>query len=219
MTQSSVEPFELVIFDCDGVLVDSERITNVVFAEMLNELGLNVTLEDMFADFVGNSMAVCLEIIEARLGRAVPRGFVAEFKRRTRAAWLAQLKPVAGIEDVLEELDIPYCVASGGEHEKMRLTLGITGLLEKFEGRLFSVTEVKRGKPHPDVFLHAAKRMGANPARAAVVEDTEIGARAGVAAGMAVFGYAELSDPQKLADAGAVVFRSMKQLPALLRRR
>ena len=215
---SSAEPFELVIFDCDGVLVDSERITNIVFAEMLNELGMDVTLEDMFADFVGNSMAVCLGIIEARLGRPVPRDFVAEYKQRTRAAWSVQLKPVAGIEDVLEEIDIPYCVASSGEHEKMRLTLGITGLLDKFEGRLFSVTEVKRGKPHADVFLHAAERMGASPARAAVVEDTEIGIRAGVAAGMAVFGYAELSDPKRLADAGAVVFRDMKQLPALLRR-
>lgn len=216
MTFNTPAPFELVIFDCDGVLVDSEPIANVVLAEMLNGLGLAVTLEDMYRDFMGRSMSTCLQIVEARLGKPPPQGFVAELKRRTAAALADGLKPVAGIEEVLDKISIPCCVASSGDHEKMHLTLGLTGLLDRFNGKLFSVTEVARGKPYPDVFLHAAARMGAKPALTAVVEDTEVGVRAGVAAGMTVFGFSGLSDPGKLADAGAIVFNSMRQLPELL---
>ena len=210
------DPFELLIFDCDGVLVDSEPIANAVFAEMLRDLGLAVTLEDMYRDFMGRSMSTCLQIVEARLGKPPPQGFVAELKRRTAAALSDGLKPVAGIKGALDKISIPYCVASSGEREKMQLTLGLTGLLERFNGKLFSVTEVARGKPYPDVFLYAAKRMGATPARTAVIEDTEVGIRAGISAGMTVFGFAGLSDPGKLADAGAIVFDSMTQLPELL---
>jgi len=201
------------------VLVDSERIVNGVFADMLNDLGLAVSLEDRFRDFMGRSMSTCLQIIEDRLGQAPPQTFAAEHKRRTNAALSENLKPVARIEDALREISIPYFVASSGDHEKMQLTQGLTGLLEQFNKRLFSVTQVARGKPHPDVFLHAAERMGASPARTAVVEDTEVGIRAGIAGGMTVFGYAELSDPLRLADAGAIALDSMKQLPELLNSR
>jgi HAD superfamily hydrolase (TIGR01509 family) len=208
--------FDLVIFDCDGVLVDSERITNTVFAAMLNELGLAVTLQDMFRDFVGRSMAQCVEMIEARLGRPVPDAWLDEYRTRTVAALARDLKPVSGIEAALDAIDIPCCVASSGDHDKMRATLGLIGLLPRFDGRLYSVTQVERGKPHPDVFLFAASRMGAAPDRCAVVEDTFIGARAGVAAGMTVFGYAALSDPEALSAEGAIVFDDMAGLPALL---
>ncbi len=217
MTIIKPTSFELVIFDCDGVLVDSEPIANVIFAEMLNNLGLEVTLEDMFRDFMGRSMTACLQTIRARLGTPPPTGFVEELKRRTGAALSENLRPIDGIECTLDRISIPYCVASSGDHEKMTLTLGLTGLLDRFDGRLFSATEVERGKPHPDVFLFAAERMGADPARTAVVEDSEVGVRAGVAAGMTVFGYARLSDPLILINAGAIVFDSMKQLPQLLR--
>jgi HAD superfamily hydrolase (TIGR01509 family) len=199
------------------VLVDSERITNTVLMQMLGELGLSLTLEDMFRDFVGRSMAGCLEIVEARLGHAVPADFVTRMQAHTARALRAELEPVAGVREVLAGLDIPCCVASSGDHDKMRLTLGITGLYGHFSGRLFSATEVPRGKPFPDVFLHAARRMGADPARTAVVEDSAVGVAAGVAAGMHVFGYAGLGDPRALAAAGAVVFHRMAELPALLR--
>jgi HAD superfamily hydrolase (TIGR01509 family) len=209
--------FELVIFDCDGVLVDSEPIANLIFAEMLNNLGFEMTLEDMFRDFMGRSMTTCLQMIRARLAAPLPTGFVEELTQRTGAALSENLRPVDGIESVLDRISIPYCVASSGDHQKMTLTLGLTGLLDRFNGRLFSATEVERGKPHPDVFLYAAERMGADPTRTAVIEDSEVGVRAGVAAGMTVFGYARLSDPLTLIDAGAIAFDSMKQLPELLR--
>ena len=209
--------FDLVIFDCDGVLVDSERITNTVFAEMLNDLGLSVTLEDMFDRFVGNSMNRCLEIIQDMLGKPVPDNFVVEYRQKTNQALTENLKPVEGIKEVIDRLLLPYCVASSGEHQKMQTTLGLTGLLPYFADKLFSVTEVTRGKPYPDVFLYAAETMGVNPARCAVVEDTAIGVQAGVAAGMTVFGYAALTKPERLQKAGAShVFNNMKMLPELL---
>jgi HAD superfamily hydrolase (TIGR01509 family) len=208
--------FELVIFDCDGVLVDSERITNTVFAQMLNEQGLPVTLEDMFSEFVGRSMPQCLEIIEKKLGRAVPERFLDQYDLRTKQALAEKLQPVKGIEDALNAIDLPMCVASSGSHEKMRTTLGLTGLLERFSGKLFSVTEVENAKPHPDVFLYAADKTGGAACRTAVVEDTRLGVRAGIAAGMTVFGYAELSSPQALAEEGAIVFDDMRDLPILL---
>lgn len=217
MTAEIADPFDLVIFDCDGVLVDSEPVANAVFRDMLNELGLNLTLEDMYRDFMGRSAFTCMQIIEERLGRPPPSDFSAELKRRTHAAFVARLNPIAGIAEALNRMLVPYCVASSGDHEKMRLTLRLTGLLERFEGRLFSVTQVARGKPHPDVFLFAAERMEAAPSRTAVVEDTEVGVRAGVAAGMTVFGYAGLSDPKKLSAAGAIVFDDMLLLPEMLR--
>lgn len=208
--------FDLIIFDCDGVLVDSERITNTIFAEMLNVLGLKVTLKDMYRDFVGRSMAACLRDVEQRLGYPVPADFVSEFRERTGAALSAGLKPVAGIHEALARIHVPCCVASSGDHEKMRMTLGLTGLLDQFDGRLFSSTEVPHEKPHPGVFLYAAERMGAVPERTAVVEDTVVGVTAGVQAGMTVFGYAELSDPDVLGRSGAVVFSDMADLPTLL---
>lgn len=208
--------FELVIFDCDGVLVDSERITNTVFAEMLNEQGLAVSLDDMFRDFVGRSMSQCLAIIEKKLGRPVPGHFLDQYDIRTKRALAEKLQPVRGIKEALKIIDLPKCVASSGSLDKMRTTLGLTGLLDEFDGKLFSVTEVENPKPHPDVFLHAANTMGWPAARSAVVEDTVLGVRAGVAAGMTVFGYAELSSPRALADAGATVFDDMCVLPHLL---
>ncbi|WP_414551146.1 HAD family hydrolase [Anabaena sp. CCY 0017] len=209
--------FDLIIFDCDGVLVDSEHLTNTVFAQMLNELGIPVTLEDMFEQFVGNSMSRCVELIEELLGKPIPEGFIQEYTNRTAIALNNNLKPVDGIVEVLSVMETPYCVASSGDHNKMQTTLGITNLFSHFEGRLFSVTEVARGKPYPDVFLYAAEKMGVEPAKCAVVEDTPIGARAGIAAGMKVFGYAKLTPAHKLEKEGAILFEDMRQLPYLLK--
>lgn len=217
----SASPFELVIFDCDGVLVDSESITNRVFAAMLNEIGLPVTLADMFERFVGHSMAQCLVLIEEMLGHPPPAEFAEEYRRRTRRELEEHLRPVRGVESAIRAiaaLPLPMCVASSGDHEKMRTTLGTTGLLRYFDGRLFSVTEVERSKPHPDVFLHAASRMGVEPERTVVVEDTAVGVRAGASAGMTVFGYAEFTPPAQLLAVGAAcTFREMHILPDLVR--
>jgi HAD superfamily hydrolase (TIGR01509 family) len=209
--------FSLLIFDCDGVLVDSEMITNRVFARMLNDLGIAVTLEDMFERFVGRSMPQCLEIIAGLLGEPVPEGFVEDYYRRSRAALQRDLKAVPDIETVLQTVTLPFCVASSGTHEKMQTTLGVTGLLPYFRGRIYSVTEVARSKPFPDVYLHAAREQGARPETCAVVEDTPTGVSAGVAAGMTVFGYCALMPKNRLIEAGAhVTFERMRDLPQLL---
>lgn len=216
-SQVSKKGFGLVIFDCDGVLVDSELITNRVFAQMLNELGITVSLEDMFERFVGRSMPQCLEILTKLLGRPVPQHFVEEYQTRSATALQAELKAVPDIETVLAAMRIPYCVASSGTHEKMRTTLGITGLLPQFRGKMYSVTEVAQSKPFPDVFLLAARQQGVIPADCAVIEDTPTGVRAGVAAGMTVFGYCALTPKQRLIGAGAHhTFERMRDLPGLI---
>jgi HAD superfamily hydrolase (TIGR01509 family) len=173
---------------------------------MINELGLHVTLEDLFERFVGRSMEYCCDLLAGLLKRPIPDDFLEQYRLRTTAALRAELKPVAGIEIVLDELsarDIDFCVASSGSREKMRTTLGITGLLPRFEHKLFSVTEVANGKPAPDVFLLAAGKYGAEPSKCYVVEDTPTGVKAGVAAGMIVFGYCGLTPAHRLVEAGA----------------
>jgi HAD superfamily hydrolase (TIGR01509 family) len=207
---------DLVIFDCDGVLVDSEPVVNRVFRDMLADLGLAFSLDQMYDRFMGRPMQACMADVEAQLGRPAPAEFLDSFNQRSADALRAELRPVPGIKAVLEDLRIPHCVASSGDHDKMRLTLGLTGLWDRFEGRVFSVTEVPRGKPHPDVFLHAAARLGVRPERAVVVEDSAVGATAGVAAGMAVLGYAGLTPAARLAAAGATPFEDMRELPGLL---
>ena len=208
---------ELVIFDCDGVLVDSELIANRVFAAMLNELGLRVTREFMFENFVGNTMQHCWERIGALLGREVPAWFREDLEARTTAALKAEVRAVPGVEAVLDSLKVPCCVASSGSHAKMATTLGATGLLPRFRDRMFSATEVARGKPAPDVFLYAASRCGAEPSVCAVIEDSPAGVAAGVAAGMTVYGYCAFTPVHRLLEAGAHhTFSAMAALPELL---
>ena len=209
---------QLVIFDCDGVLVDSEPIANRVLARMLEELGLELTQAQIFDNFVGYSIPHCLQVIERLLGRPPPENFRLELQARTFAAFRAELHAMQGIAEALDALEQQYCVASSGDHEKMRTTLGITGLLPRFEGRLFSVTEVANGKPAPDVYLHAAARCGADPRRCIVVEDTPPGVKAGAAAGMTVFGFCAHTPKDMLLRAGAhLTFDRMDLLPDLVR--
>lgn len=211
--------FDLIIFDCDGVLVDSERIANEVFAQILfEECGLSFTLDDMFDTFVGHSSEQCMEIIEQKLGSKPPRGLKSHYKHEIKKALNESVKSVNGIEKVLAEITIQYCVASSGSHEKMKTTLGKTNLLRFFEGKLFSTSDVARGKPNPDIYLHAAKNMGhIDPNKCLVIEDSPLGVKGAVAAGMFVFGYAELMDKDKLIQAGAHhTFNEMKKLPATI---
>jgi HAD superfamily hydrolase (TIGR01509 family) len=202
------------------VLVDSEPITNRVFAQMLAELGLSITLPDLYQRFVGQSTATCCEIVAAMLGRPLPERFVEQYRVRSDAALNSYLKAVPGIEAALDTLDamgMSYCVASNGTHEKMATTLGITGLLARFEGKLFGITDVARGKPAPDLFLFAAARFGVDPSSCRVVEDTPTGVAAGVAAGMPVYGYCALTPEQRLLEAGArYTFDDMRRLPELM---
>ena len=210
-------PISLVIFDCDGVLVDTERIAVRIDVRVLAELGWPMTEAEVVERFMGRSDAEMTAQIEARLGRSLGASWEEPFRRLYREAFAAELTPVPGIIEALDAITMPTCVASSGTHDKMRFTLGLTGLYDRFAGRIFSVSEVARGKPAPDLFLHAAARMGVTPAACAVVEDSPYGLQAARAAGMRAFGYAGGLVPRKsLEGPHTVVFDDMRTLPALL---
>lgn len=208
-----------MIFDCDGVLVDSEVLANQVFLDKLTALGLKLSLNDLFDRFVGRSMAACMQEVERMLGRPPPDDFQTQLDAATFLAFEADLKPIDGIVEVLNALDradLPYCVASSGSHQKMQKTLGLTGLLPRLRGRIFSSSEVTHSKPAPDIYLHAARKMSTAPQRCVVIEDSPTGVQAGRAAGMKVFGYAAINSEEKLEAAGAVLFKDMSALPEML---
>jgi HAD superfamily hydrolase (TIGR01509 family) len=207
-------PLELVIFDCDGVLVDSEPLSNRILAERLTALGLPTTTEQSIQDYMGRSWKTDQEIIEGRLGRPLPDGWVDAYHAEVIAAFATELRPVEGIAAALDAIAEPWCVASSSAHPRIRAALSACGLLERFAGRIFSATDVEHGKPAPDLFLHAAATMGVEPGRCVVVEDAPAGVQAGLAAGMTVLGYAGLTRPEQLD--GARIFGSMAELPALI---
>ena len=153
--------FDLIIFDCDGVLVDSERVANAVFARVLEEeCGLQFSLEEMFDHFVGHSKVQCLQIVEDMTGSPPSPVLADRYQQDINKALQDSVEAVTGIESVLQSIGIPYCVASSGSHEKMAGTLGKTGLAKYFDGNIYSTSEVANGKPHPDIYLHAARSSG-----------------------------------------------------------
>ena len=207
--------FDLVIFDCDGVLVDSERLAVRTEAEILTSLGWPLSEADIVERFVGRSAAYMHQEIERHLGRNID--WELEFESRYRSVFERELAPVPGVVAALDQIPIPVCVASSGTHERMRFTLGLTGLYDRFDGRIFSVDEVEHGKPAPDIFLYAAARMDVTPHRCAVIEDSASGVAAGLAAGMAVFAFAGgVTGPMQLSIGDAVVFDKMRDLPEML---
>jgi len=207
---------ELVIFDCDGVLVDSEPIASRIFCDLINEIGLKISYEQTVIDFEGISDEDCIKIVEERIGRSVPDDFMSLHDKKLFASFLKNLKPVEGILDALNNILLPTCVASSGPHSKMDISLGITNLKSIFKGRIFSATEVERGKPYPDLFLYAAEKMGVSPESCVVVEDSVFGVRAGISAGMTVLGYAARTKPELLTAEGASTFLRMEELPDLI---
>ena len=213
--------YDLVIFDNDGVLVDSEPISNRILAAYLTELGHPTTYEDSIRDYMGSAMHRIHDLVLERTGRVLPAGFDDEFHTRVFDAFRRDLTPVPGVAAVLDRLaadQVPYCVASSGSHERIRVGLGTTGLLDRFDDKcIFSSQDVGRGKPAPDLFLHAAREMGVEPARCAAVEDSPLGVQAARAAGMDVFGFTALTPAARLAGALAR-FSEMGQLIALLGR-
>jgi HAD superfamily hydrolase (TIGR01509 family) len=209
--------FDLVIFDCDGVLVDSERLSVKVDVHVLATFGLTLTEDEVIERFVGRSDADIRAQLEAQLGHPLAEDWDAEFTSLYREAFAAELRSVDGVFEALEQIEAPSCVASSGSHDKIRYTLSLAGLYERFAGRIFSVAEVGRGKPAPDLFLHAAQQMGADPKRCAVVEDSRWGVEAARAAGMHAFGYAGgLTPAERLAGDSTTVFHDMRDLPRLL---
>lgn len=209
-------PILSVIFDCDGVLVDSEEIANNALAGLLTEAGVPTGYDEAVDIFRGRSMDAVLEIAAERLGGPLPFDLSARYYETIKEVFERELMPVPGVIDALDRIDLPNCVASNGPLHKMEVTLRITGMWERFEGRIFSVDEVAAGKPAPDLFLHAARKMGFDPSTTAVVEDSSLGVEAARAAGMRVFAYASHTTPEELAAAGGHPFTDMADLPDLL---
>jgi HAD superfamily hydrolase (TIGR01509 family) len=210
----------LVIFDCDGVLVDSEPISHQVIARLLSAEGLPITPEQARRNYEGVLLAELVADAEKRLARSLPDGWLARFEHERAEVFRRELAPVAGAAEAVERVlagGVGVCVASQGKLEKTRLSLDLTGLRRLFpDDALFSAYSVERGKPYPDLFLHAAERMGAEPAGCVVVEDTALGVRAAVSAGMRALGYCADGEPSGLRRAGAEVLHTLGELPRLL---
>jgi HAD superfamily hydrolase (TIGR01509 family) len=211
--------YDLVIFDNDGVLVDSEPISNRLLAAYLTELGHPTSYEESIRDYMGSAMHRIHELVLQRTGQRLPESFDDVFHARVFAAFEQELVAVPGASGVLEKLaadDVPYCVASSGSHERIRVGHRTTGLDRWFdEERIFSSQDVGRGKPAPDLFLYAAERMGISPERCVVVEDSPLGVQAAVAAGMDVYGFTAMTPAEKLAGATRL-FSDMRELADLL---
>lgn len=205
---------QLVIFDCDGVLVDSEPIANRLFADALTQIGLPTSYEEARRRYVGLSMDSCVRLFEEQLGHALPESWLEDLQEETFARLAKEVQPVAGVEDLIQrvqESGIRTCVASSGGLDKIALSLTSSGLLRYFEPHIFSASMVARGKPHPDLFLHAAEQMDIPPSHTLVIEDSVPGVTAAAAAGMRVCAYVgdPLADRQALQNAGAQLADTM----------
>ncbi len=217
--------FDAVLFDCDGVLVDSEPITNRVLTQMLGELGWHLTLEECLQIFVGKAVRDEIALIESKTGVRIGDAWQQEFRQRRNAALEKELTEISGAPAAVRQLhkllDGRIAVASGADLHKVKLQLQKTGMADCFENRVFSGQDLPRSKPYPDVYLAAANALGVDASRCAVVEDTATGARAGLAAGAVVFGYSPggtgHDSAEALREAGVQhVFTSMAELPDML---
>ena len=220
-----IPKFDAVLFDCDGVLVDSEPITNGVLRDMLEELGWKLTLAECMRLFVGKAVKDERTLIEARTGQPFTENWLARFRERRNVGLTHGVQPIAGVVEAVAKIHALYdgrmACASGADRFKVELQLQKCGLMAYFKGRIFSGHEMPRSKPAPDVYLAAAAALGVNARRCAVVEDTVTGVMAGVAAGATVFGYsppeAGHDAPTALLQAGAaIIFTDMRDLAALL---
>ncbi|GAA4135659.1 HAD family hydrolase [Flavobacterium chungbukense] len=208
-----------IIFDCDGVLVDTEKIGNGILLAMAQEHGFEMELEDAYRHFNGRNLNDCFRHIEEAIDQKLPENFESEYREKSFEAFKTQVKPMEGVLDFIEnieKLEIPYCVASSGPVEKIRLNLGIAGLLDKFENKLFSSYQINSWKPEPGIFLHAAKEMGFDVKDCIVLEDSKAGVKAGISGGFQVYGFANGYNDEDLKDEGAVLFSSYKELTAIL---
>ena len=214
-------PFDLIVFDCDGVLIDSELLSVQADLACLAEDGIDVSADEILDHYTGISMAGMLADLEAKHGRSLP-GFASRHRLRLEALFEAELRAIPGVSAMLDELPRPACIASSGSPERLRHALSLVGLIDRFHPNIFSASEVTRGKPAPDLFLHAAQRMHVSPDRVAVVEDSLPGIAAAVAAGMTAIGFTGGSHCRpdhaaRLAAAGAalVIDRMARLVPAL----
>jgi len=205
-----------IIFDCDGVLVDTEKIGNGILLSMAAEHGFKMEIEEAYRDFNGRNLKDCFRHIEEAIDKKLPESFEADYRQKSFEAFKTQAKPMEGVLSFIEKLNIAYCVASSGPVEKIRLNLEVAGLLDKFEGKIFSSYQINSWKPEPGIFLHAAKEMGFAVKDCIVLEDSKAGVKAGMQGGFKVYGFANGYNNADLEEEGAVLFESYEELSAIL---
>lgn len=208
--------YKCIIFDSDGVLVDSESLSATVFQQMAVELGFMLDFESAVEHFAGTSMKENLSFIEENIQGDLPGNFEKEYRDRSYSLFKKELKPIPGIHDLIAKLKVPYCVASSGPVEKISLNLSLVNLLDKFEGRIYSCYDIARWKPEPGIFLHAAMKMGFAVEDCIVVEDSATGISAALAGGFRVYALARGKRKKSFERMGAISFASMKELEKLL---
>ena len=213
-----------IIFDFDGVLADSEVLSNMVIAEIVTELGVPTTLDDAYRTYMGKRLNDVIATIERVIGRKLPADFADSYQQRTFDAFRARLKPVDGARDFIEAWrKLPQCIASSSSPERLALSLDVLNMAPLFEGRVFSASNVARGKPHPDVFLYAAAQIGVDARDCIVIEDSVGGVTAGRSSGATVIGFTAAGHIQpghsaRLRDAGADhVAASFAELDRIIR--
>ena len=208
--------YKCVIFDCDGVLVDSEPIGNQILVDLANNLGANIDIDFAMKHFKGSHFKACITIISNLVKEPIPDNFEAEYRQRSLEAFEKRLAPITGVTQVIENLEIPFCVASSGMESKMRFNLNLVGLLPYFENKLFSCYTIQKFKPEPDVFLWAAKSLGFQPHECVVIEDSVLGVQAALKGGFDVFGYTEHDVNNELKGLCTKIFNDMGALISML---
>ncbi|MCG9792614.1 HAD family hydrolase [Flavobacterium algicola] len=208
--------YKCIIFDCDGVLVDSERISNGTLIEMAKSIGVALTESFVMNHFLGKSLAFCFQYIQDQTEKTLPVNFETEFRERSFEAFKTQLLPIPGIHALLEKIKTDYCVASNGPRDKIILNLTTVNLISKFEGKIFSAYDINKWKPNPELYLHAAKTMGYEIEDCVVIEDSTAGAQAGLAGGFATLGYLNSHNQTDFKKLGIPVFENMEKLEELL---
>jgi HAD superfamily hydrolase (TIGR01509 family) len=207
-----MKEIKCIIFDCDGVLVDSEEISNKVLLSMAKEFGLRMTIEEAIMSFSGKSLKDCFQQIENRVNQKLPPDFEKIYRKQSYEAFRTELKPVKGVKQFIDSLSIAYCVASSGPVEKIKSNLMITGLASKFGENIFSSYQINNWKPNPEIFLFASREMGVLPSECIVIEDSQAGVIAAIKGGFTVYGFANENNSKVLQEEGAIIFYSFEEL-------
>ena len=212
-----MENIKCIIFDCDGVLVDSEIIGNQILLSMAQEFGLEMSLEIAIEKFNGRSLKDCFTQIETLISHKLPNDFETDYRKKTFEAFKNELKPINGVKKFIDGLTISYCVASSGPVEKIVLNLTTTGLIKNFENKIFSSYQINSWKPAPEIFLYAAKEMGYEINECIVIEDSKAGIIAAKKGGFKVYGLANKHNEKELLEEGAIIFYSFEELGRILK--
>jgi HAD superfamily hydrolase (TIGR01509 family) len=207
-----MKKIKCILFDCDGVLVDSEGIGNQVLLNMAAKYGLKISLNEAYKKFNGRSLKDCFQQIEQLINQPLPENFEIAYRKKSFEAFATQIKPIKGVMKFLNSLTIPYCVASSGPVEKIQLTLKTAGLIDKFENKIFSSYQINSWKPDPGIFLHAAQQMGFSVEECLVIEDSLAGVIAAKRGGFKVFGLANEKNSKELENEGAILFYTFEEL-------